>query len=162
MILQKNEAETARQEVQRELDTLKSQMFNLKSEKNSLNSDTKHHIAKLEREMCELREDNNDLIQRVEEEKKIKESADIVYQNEIKELKQKIIHLSNKMQEMKETNDSLRQKIVNPEIGRLSEEPNIGAVRYQQRIESLETTVSSLKSQLAEQEHEADVLNNIK
>lgn len=162
LILQKNEAETGRQEVQKELETLKNQMSSLRTEKDTLNSDTKHQIAKLEREMFELREDNNDLIQRVDEEKKIKESAEIVYQNEIKELKQKIMQIQNKMQEIREKNDSLRQKVINPEIGRLSEEPNIGAVRFQQRIESLENTVSSLKSQLTEKEHEADMLNNIK
>lgn len=161
-MLQKNEAEAARQEAVRELEVLKSHMSNLRNERDSLTSDAKQKISKLEREMFELREDNNDLIQRVEEEKKIKESAEAVYQNEIKDLKQRIASLQNKMQEMKEKNDNLRQKVINPEIGRLSEEPNIGAIRYQQKIETLENSVSELKRHLAEKEHEADMLNNIK
>lgn len=161
-MLQKNEAESARQEAVRELEVLKSQMSTLRNERNSLTSDAKQKISKLEREMFELREDNNDLIQRVEEEKKIKESAESVYQNEIKDLKQRIVSLQNKMQEMKEKNENLRLKVISPEIGRLSEEPNIGSIRYQQKIETLENTVSELKRHLAEKEHEADMLNNIK
>jgi len=161
-MLQKNEAEASRQEAVNELEVLKSQMSNLRYERDSLTTDAKQKISKLEREMFELREDNNDLIQRVEEEKKIKESAESVYQNEIKDLKQRIASLQNKMQEMKEKNDNLRQKVISPEIGRLSEEPNIGAIRYQQKIETLEDSISELKRQLTEKEHEADMLNNIK
>ena len=151
------DAENEKEEALSKQTELVYELQKSKSEVSEVEEKLKNQVSRLETELRDLREDNSDLIQRLEEEVQARRNSERKTSMEKGDFDSRYNKLQSSYQELKARNQELQSTIADLEFRfHQSQEVSYDQMQTQTKIEKLEGTVNRLREEIRKKDQEIE------